>query len=217
MYQLSAHYRMNLQRPLNSLHLAIVVFLGFSVLSAFHGAADAQSIRTEDEVQREQARDAERARQAQRTRDAEQARLREETAPVESVDHHRRPGEWYAAGFGGYTFGHSISSPEGLGALAGTQFGGTGIDLKNSGVYGAKLGYFLPDRLNWLGLEVEAFNTTPHIKQHPENAAEPISEGSHLRVTTVAFNVIARAKMMCDSDEERWSDGRRASLVTGGR
>jgi outer membrane protein W len=193
---------------LNNSHLAMVMLLGIGLLSPLPGAANAQSVRSEAEIQTEQMRDAERAREAQRTREAEQARLREDP-PVHSIERDRRPGELYVAGFGGYTFGHSIGSPEGLGALSGTQFGGTGIDLKNSGVYGAKVGYFLPDRLNWLGLEMEAFNTTPHIKQHSENAGEPVSEGSHLRVTTLAFNVIARAKMMCERDDERRSDARR--------
>jgi hypothetical protein len=187
----------------------MVVCLGLSVLSPFHGAAGAQSIRTEDKIHTVQVQDAEPAREPQQTQDAAQAGLRDDPAPVHSVDRDRRPGELYIAGFGGYTIGHSIGSPEGLGTLAGSQFAATGIDLKNSGVYGAKLGYFLPARLNWLGLEVEAFNTTPHIKQHPENSVEHVSEGSYLRVTTVAFNAIARAKMMCDPEDEARSDTRR--------
>ena len=47
---------------------------------------------------------------------------------------------------------------KGTGALSGIKLGD--IDLKNSGVYGAKVGYFMPRRLNWLGLEMEGFNTT---------------------------------------------------------
>ena len=39
------------------------------------------------------------------------------------------------------------------------------VDMKPSGVYGIKIGYFLPDRLQWLGVEVEALNTTPHLKE----------------------------------------------------
>jgi opacity protein-like surface antigen len=138
-----------------------------------------------------------------RERDAELRRQRQarEDEPVRRSDW-RHPSELYFAGFGGYTFGHGINDVEGTGLASGNNFGNIG--LKNSGVYGAKLGYFLPDRLNWLGLEIEGFNTTPHIKE------SSFSTSSHLRVTTLAFNAIARAKMMCDYDDDRRSDALRA-------
>lgn len=141
--------------------------------------------------------------QVERQRDADTARSVGSAPPPPSeqrTDSHAS-GEMYVAGFGGYTFGHGIGDPEGFGSIAGVRFN-DGIDLKNSGVYGAKVGYFFPDRLDWLGLEVEAFNTTPHIKQHaefrgPGGGGETISEGSHLRVTTLAFNVVGRLKLAC--------------------
>lgn len=131
-----------------------------------------------------------------RERDAELRRQRQarEEEPVRRSDW-RHPSELYFAGFGGYTFGHGINDVEGTGLASGNNFGNIG--LKNSGVYGAKLGYFLPDRLNWLGLEIEGFNTTPHIKE------SSFATSSNLRVTTLAFNAIARAKMMCDYDDDR--------------
>jgi opacity protein-like surface antigen len=141
--------------------------------------------------------------EAQRIREEERARAMEQASMERRYEERRyddrRPGEFYVAGFGGYTFGHNFSNPQGLGSLSGATFGGTGIDIGNSGVYGVKAGYFLPDRWNWLGFEVEGFNTTPHIKQHPESVGESVSEGSHLRVTTLAFNVIARGKFACRS------------------
>lgn len=79
------------------------------------------------------------------------------------------------------------------------------MGLKNSGVYGAKMGYFLPDRLNWVGMEIEGFNTSPHIKE------SSVAASSHLRVTILAFNAIARAKMMCASDDGTRSTARRGS------
>lgn len=115
-----------------------------------------------------------------------------------------REGEVYIAGFGGFTWGHQLGDTEGLGALEGQSFGDR--DLKDSVVYGAKIGYFHPGRLSWLGLEVEGFNTTPHIEQ---SANLP---GSHLRVTTLAFNVIARTRLACrtrDRDDLRGVDERR--------
>ena len=73
-----------------------------------------------------------------------------------------------------------------------------------------KAGYFLPTRkLNWLGFELEAFNTTPHLEQQASTLG-PIP-GSHLRVTTVALNVIARKRMAC-SDRNRHDRTRRTTV-----
>jgi len=123
----------------------------------------------------------------------------------ERVVERRREGEVYVSGFGGFTWGHNFSGVEGQGTVGGQQFGG--LDLKDSGVYGAKVGYFHPGRLNWLGLEVEGFNTNPHMEQ---GGGIP---GTHLRVTTLAFNVIARTKVGCRKrdDERRRDDGRVAA------
>ena len=133
--------------------------------------------------------EAERAEAAQQARQSERA----SAAEAERVDRpdyrYHRPGELYVAGFGGYTFGHSFNNAQGSGAFSGLA--APGIDLKNSGIYGAKIGYFFPDRLNWLGVEVEGFNTSPNFKQ------SSIGPGASLRVTTVAFNLIARGKYAC--------------------
>jgi hypothetical protein len=51
--------------------------------------------------------------------------------------------------------------------------------------------------MDWLGVEMEAFNTTPHMKQDGQ------SSGIHLRVTTLAFNVIGRLKFGCETKTER--------------
>lgn len=115
------------------------------------------------------------------------------------VKERHREGEIYVAGFGGFTLGHSFSSIDGRGTLVGT--GLEDIDLANSVIYGMKVGYFHPGRLNWLGLEVEGSNTTPHLDQA---GGFP---GSHLRVSTLAFNVIARKRLACN-DRDR-HDGTR--------
>lgn len=98
-------------------------------------------------------------------------------------------GELYVAGFGGFTLGHSFSNTEGRGTLANQSI--ESFDLANSVIYGMKIGYFHPGRLNWLGLEVEGFNTTPHLQQQGN------FPGSYLRVATLAFNVIARKRLAC--------------------
>lgn len=57
---------------------------------------------------------------------------------------------------------------------------------------GAKAGGFFPESLNWFGVEAELFNTTPHIEQQGAAA------GSHMRVTTLTINAIARAQFACE-------------------
>lgn len=54
------------------------------------------------------------------------------------------------------------------------------LGLKNSLMYGAKLGHYF-DNLKYFGVETEAYTLTPDIKQ-----------GAHLRVTTWAVNAVYR-------------------------
>lgn len=129
---------------------------------------------------------------------------RDRVVVEERVVERRREGELYAAGFGGFTLGHSFSDTDGRGTLAGQNI--DSFDLANSVIYGMKLGYFHPGRLNWLGLEVEGFNTTPHLEQQ---GAFP---GSYLRVATLAFNVVARKRLGCrDYDRDRYDRTRRTT------
>jgi hypothetical protein len=134
-------------------------------------------------------------------------RMGDRTVVQERVVERRHEGEVYVGGFGGFTWGHDFDNAEGTGSLKGAPIGGLG--LANSVVYGAKIGYFHPGRLNWLGLEIEGFNSTPHIK---EGSGLP---GSHLRVTTLALNVIARTTLGCgnlsDRDRDRRDDMHRSS------
>lgn len=141
--------------------------------------------------------EAQRATEAEQKREAERAAEAERQREAERVDRRykeERPGEFYIAGFGGYTIGHGFDNVEGTGILSGLDLGDFG--LKNSGVYGLKIGYFLPRGLNWLGLEVEGFNTTPHIEE------TAFTTGAHLRVTTLAFNAIARLQTMCERHDD---------------
>jgi opacity protein-like surface antigen len=99
------------------------------------------------------------------------------------------PTEGYFAAFGGYTFGGKFDA-DGTGIFNGVSFGNG--SLANSAVVGAKAGGFFPESLNWFGVEAELFNTTPHIEQQGAAA------GSHMRVTTLAINAIARAQFACE-------------------
>ena len=106
-------------------------------------------------------------------------------------EEHHRPHETYIGGFGGYTFGGS--------GFTNTQMFGQptgGIPLNDSGIYGLKIGHFLPDRLNWLGFEIEGFNTSPEHETVDWPGGIPVP-GASLRVTTVAFNAIIRGKFAC--------------------
>ena len=117
------------------------------------------------------------------------------------IEHKRvRPSETYVAGFGGSTFGGKFSDVEGPGLLSGGNLGDR--NLADAGVYGGKLGHFFGDRMDWLGVEMEAFNTTPHVEQQG-----PLP-GSHFRVTTLAFNLIGRLKFGCETKTERRSTNR---------
>ncbi len=181
----------------SAIHLwCAVLFSGVSVVSL--PASHAQTTVQEDPArpaqqpggaqQPEVASDSERARaaEAERNRTNDQRRS------------HRDRGEWYVGGFVGATLGHDFSDVERTGA-------GGDIGLSNSVVYGGKLGYFLPERWNWLGFETEAFNTTPHLEQQGS------IPGSNMRVTTWAFNVVARAHMACeDNRSDRSDDGGRS-------
>jgi opacity protein-like surface antigen len=93
-------------------------------------------------------------------------------------------GEWYVAGQVGPTFADKPADIGGTGSLSTLAPVAPNWDLKNSIAYGAKLGYF--GGHGWIGLEGEIFNSTPHIKQIGD------VPGSHLRVTTLALNFIAR-------------------------
>src|SRR4029078_6653737 len=98
------------------------------------------------------------------------------------------PTEGYFAVFGGYTFGGKYDAA-GTGAFNGVSFGNG--SLADSAVVGAKAGGFLPASLSWFGVEAELFNTTPNIEQQGAAA------GSHMRVTTLAINAVARGEVAC--------------------
>lgn len=132
---------------------------------------------------------------------AEQQRLAAERERAARYrDDHRHHGETYVAGYGGVTFGGTTTNMEGRGSALGASIDNP--TLANSAVYGIKFGYFHPGRLNWLGLEVEGFNSTPHMR---ESGGLP---GSHLRLTTLGLNVIARTKLACrDRRDDRRAHG----------
>lgn len=107
--------------------------------------------------------------------------------------------EWYVAGQGGVSFSNSFNNPESTGAFGGIHF--SDLDLHKAPVYGGKVGYYF-DSLKWLGLEMEAFSSTPHLKQQTWTvtvagmSASAILPGQDLRVTNWSpINVVVRYQM----------------------
>ena len=99
--------------------------------------------------------------------------------------------EMYVAGQIGYTSPGDLSGVQGTGAISGLSL--SDLKLHDSIVYGAKVGYYLPS-VNWLGIETEMFNTTPHVKQQPITvlgATVPVP-GFNLNVFTWAINAMVR-------------------------
>ncbi len=74
------------------------------------------------------------------------------------------------------------------------------LDLANSGMYGAKAGYYF-ESLRWLGIEGEFFQLSPNVKRQLVSETPPggpttttLKPGANLIVNTVVLNVVARAQ-----------------------
>ena len=74
--------------------------------------------------------------------------------------------EVYVAGQIGYTSPNALSNVQAVDSLGPLGIGFSDLKLHDSIVFGGKVGYYLP-AVNWLGVETELFNTTPHVKQQP--------------------------------------------------
>ncbi len=108
--------------------------------------------------------------------------------------------EPYIAGQFGVTIPQSLSSYEFTSALPpGVTVSGPVVDeLKNSIMFGAKLGYY-SQTVRWFGVETEVFRTTPHFKPTvstvtgPGGSVQTTTPGSHLSVITWApLNIMFR-------------------------
>jgi opacity protein-like surface antigen len=116
--------------------------------------------------------------------------------------------ESYIAGQVGLTMPLRATSIEVSGGPLGFPDGTTSSDrdLKNSIVYGLKLGHYF-ESSRWLGIETEVFHANPHVKQQSVTVTLPpgfifvppgsrsvtaVSDGSYLRVVTWATNLVVR-------------------------
>lgn len=104
--------------------------------------------------------------------------------------------EWYVAGQAGSPFSGSFDQLSGTsGSIEGLRFP-QHLGLQESPLYGGKIGYYLDDPAwQWLGFEMEAYTSTPHLKQQGigffEQGAAPHTpsfvqetSGKNVRVTT---------------------------------
>ena len=104
--------------------------------------------------------------------------------------------EMYMAGMAGYTAPNDLTNVKGTGGASGLSL--SDLELQSSIAYGGKIGYYFPT-VNWLGVETEVYNTTPHVKQQPITISGfglsvPIGTqpGFNLRVLTWGVNAVVR-------------------------
>ena len=104
--------------------------------------------------------------------------------------------EKYVAVFGGVTLPADATSNKGIDGLSGVAL--SDLDLARSGVVGLKAGVFPMGERSWIGMETEFFYTNPHVKEQNVTATGPGGSitatfpGSHVRVATLAFNLLVR-------------------------
>jgi opacity protein-like surface antigen len=99
--------------------------------------------------------------------------------------------EWYVAGQVGANVPQGLSSATGEGTATGRTFSTFG--QQTSFLYGAKLGYYF-QRYKWLGVETEAYSSTPNVKEQNINSnfGTTRSGGQLIQMTTWAMNVVIR-------------------------
>ena len=103
--------------------------------------------------------------------------------------------EMYVGGMAGYAAPNDLTDVTGTGAAS--AFSLSDLKLQTSVAYGGKVGYFFP-AVNWLGVETEVYNTTPHVKQQPATISgfgmsfPGTVLGFNLRVLTWGINAVAR-------------------------
>lgn len=113
--------------------------------------------------------------------------------------------EAYVAGQIGATFPQNMDHVQTTGTNGSNAI--TGVELKNSLMYGGKAGYYFNSlSLDWLGVEADVMHTTPHMKQHAYTINGPggpgtVDQGMLLGVTTLGFKLMLRTPRR---DMDRW-------------
>lgn len=106
--------------------------------------------------------------------------------------------EAYIAGQFGISIPGSLSDIDvtSAGLPGGVKF--SDLDLQNSFLFGAKIGYF-SQSVRWFGVEAEIFHTTPHVKQQAVTVTGPGGSvtvpgvpGQYFSMWTLAPNLVFR-------------------------
>lgn len=105
----------------------------------------------------------------------------------------------YFSGQTGWLFNADLSNITNVGGSYEPGTTASDLDMKNSSMYGAKLGIY--SRRGILGLETEIFRTTPDVKRQRQTFHEPTfgpfvaRQGYDVSVTTWAVNLLARVPL----------------------
>ena len=106
--------------------------------------------------------------------------------------------EIYLGGQVGWNLPQDLSNVQGTGAGSGITL--SDLELDEMVVFGGKFGGYLPSSVDWLGGEIEVYQTDSDIKQQQVTISAPIlginTSGTlnaiDLAITTVAFNLLVR-------------------------
>lgn len=79
---------------------------------------------------------------------------------------HPAEAEWYVAAQGGAAFGGNLKHLDEEFASGNGALSYSNLALNTAPLYGGKVGYYIDDPgLKWLGVEMEAYTSTQHVKQ----------------------------------------------------
>ncbi|MGB0911906.1 MAG: outer membrane protein [Nitrospirales bacterium] len=115
------------------------------------------------------------------------------------VSIHQVNAEMYIGGQAGVNFPKDLKDVRGTNSFSGTRL--SDLEVKDSLAVGLKVGGYFPDSLNWLGLEGEAYYTSPTIKRQTVTGNVAILGNSggqftipetDLHIVTLAFNALVR-------------------------
>lgn len=115
--------------------------------------------------------------------------------------------EWYVGAYGGLSYpgaftNVTLSDPNLSGGVRDARI--NDLELHTSLAGGVKAGYFFAER-PWLGIEADVFTLQPDVKQQDVVGGKtrgPVFvdtlRGIHLRLTTVAANIVIQSPSMSD-------------------
>lgn len=106
--------------------------------------------------------------------------------------------ELYLGGQVGWNLPQDFTDVQGTGPASGSTL--SDLELDEMVVFGGKFGGYLPGSVDWLGGEVEVYQTDSDIKQQQVTISAPILglnvsgnlNAIDLAITTVAFNLLVR-------------------------